>query len=106
MTRNELVDAIGEANVQALEAAPADFSNRVLNNGLVEFAAHITVHLHAHQMHKNTNQWHSADCKCSTNPDALQNWVASVYYVQAADDVGATEDLGSLEWIPERYDLA
>ena len=88
LTREQAVDIVGEAVVASVDAENCDFTNRVGYNGSVqgddevEFSASVAC--------EDTD-----GCDCSL----------VVYYYQDADDVHATDDLGSLNWEIEGYEI-
>ncbi len=77
LTREQAVAAVGEEAVAKVEAENCDFTNRVMDGGWVEFAASVKV-----------------------GDDTL-----TAYYYQTQEAVDAVEDLGSLTWEIEGYEV-
>lgn len=77
LNREQAVAQVGEEAVAKVEAENCDFTNRVMDNGLVEFSASVKV--------------------------GDETLVAYYYQTQAAVD--ANEDLGNLDWEVEGYEV-
>lgn len=81
MTREQAIERVGIELVEAVEKENCDFTNRITNGtewqGYCEFSA------------------------------SLKNDLGTVvvYYYQKEEDVDATEDLGSLDWEIDHYDV-
>jgi len=82
MERAELVKRFGEEIISKLDNEICDFSNRVMNNGQVEFVASV----------KSENE--------AGIPVTL-----SVYYYQDKDAVDAAENLDELDWDVDHYSV-
>lgn len=84
MTREEAIKRMGLAMVESAEADSCDFTNRVTNgtewDGFCEFAGY-----------------------SEPNEDGKR---VVAYYYQKNEDVDATEDLGSLDWEIDHYEMA
>lgn len=83
MTREEAIERMGLAMVEDAESDNCDFTNRVTNgtewDGFCEFAGY------------------------SEANEEGERVVA--YYYQKNEDVDATEDLGSLTWTIDHYEI-
>ena len=92
MTREEAIKAVGIEWVEAVEKESCDFTNRVTSgtewDGYDEFSA--------------TLEFDSGEYVNFEN-DSYCGIVA--YYYQKSEDVNATEDLGSLDWEIDHYEL-
>jgi hypothetical protein len=77
LTREQAVAEVGEQAVAEVDSVNCDFTNRVMDGGLVEFSASVNV-----------------------GDDTL-----TAYYYQAQADVDAAEELDQLDWIIEGYEV-
>jgi hypothetical protein len=77
LTREEAVAQVGEQAVAQVEAQNCDFTNRVMESGWVEFSASIK----------------------------LGEETMTAYYYQTQAAIEAAEDLGSLTWEVEGYEV-
>ena len=81
LTREQAITEVGQKFVAQVEAASCDFSNRVPNDGTVEFIATI---------------------KAGKDEDGF-NRTISAYYFQDAEIVDRCEDISDLNWKVEYY---
>lgn len=79
LTREQAVQSVGEAAVSAVEARNCDFTNRVTNDGTVEFRASIGA------------------------VEDGEDVTLCVYYYQDAEAVQAAEELDQLRWVIDHY---
>lgn len=77
LTREQAIEAVGEDAVKAVEAKNCDFTNRVMDDGKVEFAASVTT----------------------------SEGVLTAYYYQSQDAVDAADGLDALDWEIEGYEI-
>jgi len=77
LTREQAVAQVGEEAVAKVDAENCDFTNRVMDNGWVEFSASVK----------------------------LGEETLTAYYYQTQEAVDAAEDLGSLTWEVEGYEV-
>lgn len=82
LTREQAIDTVGLAKVLKVEAENCDFTNRVMQNEDVEFSASI---------------------KCKDK--AGDNCTLVAYYYQDKKTVDEIDDLGSLNWEIEGYEI-
>lgn len=86
MTRDEAIALVGLEAVESVEGENCDFTNRVTNgtewDGFCEFSASVRLH---------------------DDPNDREQLIA--YYYQKNEDVDATEDLGSLNWEIDHYEV-
>lgn len=84
LSREQAVAIVGEATVAACEAENCDFTNRLMGDpSVVEFRA----------SKPGVNQ-------------AGDDVMLSIYYYQDAADLEGVDDLGSLDWTIEGYEVA
>lgn len=92
MTREEAIKAVGIEWVEAVEKENCDFTNRVTSgtewDGFDEFSATVEFD-RGEYVEFGNGCWH-----CIV-----------AYYYQKSEDVNATEDLGSLDWEVDHYEL-
>lgn len=81
LTRDQAITEVGQKFVEQVEAASCDYSNRVTNDGTVEFIATI---------------------KAGKDEDGFGRTI-SAYYFQDEDIVDGCEDIGDLNWEVEFY---
>jgi len=81
LTREQAISEVGLKFVEQVESAPCDFSNRVTNDGSVEFCATV---------------------KAGVDEDGFSRTITAVYF-QDADAVDGVEDLSDLQWVVEYY---
>ena len=77
LTRAQAVEIVGEAAVKAVEAKSCDFTNRVMDDGMVEFSSSVTT----------------------------EEGVLTAYYYQTQADVDAADGLDALDWEIEGYEI-
>ena len=77
LNREQAVAQVGEEAVAKVEAENCDFTNRVMDGGLVEFSASVKV----------------------------GDEMLVAYYYQTQDAVDAANDLGDLAWEIEGYEI-
>ena len=77
LTREQAVAQVGEQAVAEVDRANCDFTNRVMDSGMVEFSASVKV-----------------------GDDTL-----TAYYYQAQADVDAAAELDQLGWTIEGYEV-
>lgn len=82
LTNEQVINAVGLANVLKVENCNCDFTNRVMSNDDVEFAASI---------------------KCKDKAGDICTLIA--YYYQDKKTVSEVDDLGSLNWEIEGYEI-
>lgn len=84
LTRQEAVAAVGERSVIAIGDMNVEFTNRVTNDGTVEFSAGISAFDH----------------------QAGEAVTLKAFYYQTAEDVAANESLDDLDWgAPDHYTI-
>lgn len=88
LTREQAVAIVGEAAVAKVDAERCDFTNRVGFNGSVQGDDEVEF---------------SAGMACEEKDGNEVTLIA--YYYQDAADVDATDDLGSLNWEIEGYEV-
>ena len=77
LTRAQAIEAAGEDAVKAVESKNCDFTNRVMDDGQVEFAASVTT----------------------------SEGVLTAYYYQSQAAVDAADGLDALDWEIEGYEI-
>lgn len=88
LTREQAIELVGEAAVTKVDAENCDFTNRVGFNGSVQGDDEVEF---------------SASVSCEDKGGYEVSLVA--YYYQDAKAVDATDDLGSLDWQVEGYEV-
>lgn len=88
LTREQAVAQVGEAAVAKVDMESCDFTNRVGYNGSVQGDDEVEF---------------SASIACEDKDGYEVSLV--VYYYQDAVNVDATDDLGSLDWKIEGYEI-
>jgi len=81
LTREQAVNEVGAKFVDQVEAAPCDYSNRVTNDGTVEFCATV---------------------KAGFDEDGFSRTITAVYF-QDSDKADGCEDLDDLSWEVAHY---
>ena len=81
LTREQAISEVGLKFVEQVESALCDFSNRVTNDGSVEFCATV---------------------KAGVDEDGFSRTITAVYF-QDADAVDGVEDLSDLQWVVDHY---
>ena len=82
LNRNEAIEIVGECAVGQVESENCDFTNRLMDNGLVEFSASVE----------------------AIDKDGLE-CILTAYYYQTKEDVDAAEELDQLDWEIEGYEV-
>lgn len=88
LTREQAVAQVGEATVGNVDSESCNFTNRVGYNGSVQGDVEVEF---------------SASVSCEDKDGCECSLIA--YYYQDANDVDATDDLGSLNWEIEGYEI-
>lgn len=81
LTREQAINEVGKNAVEQVEASPCDYSNRVTNDGTVEFIATI---------------------KAGKDEDGF-NRTISAYYLQDSEVVDSCNDISDLNWTVDHY---
>ena len=77
LTREQAIEIVGADAVKSVEARNCDFTNRVMDDGMVEFAASVVT----------------------------EEGVLTAYYYQTQAAVDAADGLDSLDWEIEGYEI-
>lgn len=85
MTRNEVIEEVGEQALNAVEAESCDFTNRVMGDheDAIEFAASVR----------------------TENKDGEEVTLVAYYYPTTAEIESAGEDLSNVNWVIYGYEI-